>query len=127
MGDVEAQPVGRDERALLRDMIAEHEAQRLVQDMGRGMIGADRGARGVIDRELDRQPDARRALDDRDLMDDEIAELLLRVGDRGAKAGRGDLADVADLAAGLAVERRLVEDERALSRRPPAARPPRRP
>ncbi len=30
MGEVEAQPVGRDERAFLRDMIAEHAAQRLM-------------------------------------------------------------------------------------------------
>ena len=46
-------------------------------------------------------------------MDDEVAEFLARVGDFGAKAGRGDLADVADLTAGLAVERRLVEDQRS--------------
>ena len=46
-------------------------------------------------------------------MDDKVAELLARVGDFGAKAGRGDFADVADLAAGLAVERRLVEDQRS--------------
>ncbi len=46
-------------------------------------------------------------------MNDEIAELLARVGDFRAEAGRGDFADVADLSAGLAVERRLVEDERA--------------
>ena len=46
-------------------------------------------------------------------MDDKVAELLARIGDFGAEAGRGDLADVADLAAGLAVERRLIEDQRS--------------
>src|SRR5579863_7794519 len=46
-------------------------------------------------------------------MDDEVAELLARVGDFGPEAGRGNFADVADLAAGLAVERRLVEDQRS--------------
>ena len=55
MGEVEAQPIGRDERALLRDVIAEHLAQRLVQQMGRRVIGADRGARGVVDLELERR------------------------------------------------------------------------
>jgi hypothetical protein len=45
MREVEAQPVGRDQRALLRDVIAEHLAQRLVQQMGRGMVGADRARR----------------------------------------------------------------------------------
>ena len=47
--EVEAQPVGRDQRALLRDVIAEHLAQRLVQEMGRRMVGADR-RRGARDR-----------------------------------------------------------------------------
>ena len=46
-------------------------------------------------------------------MNDEVAELLARVGDLRAEAGRGDFADVADLPASLAVERRLVEDQRA--------------
>ena len=127
VGDVEAQPLGRDQRALLRHMIAEHDAQGLVQNMGRRMIGARRRARVVIDFQLDRQAEARRALDDRDVMDDEVAELFARVRDFGAEAGRGDLADVADLAAGLAVERRLVEDQRSASRRRSASRPRRRP
>ena len=46
-------------------------------------------------------------------MDDKVAQLLARIGDFGAKAGSCDLADVADLAAGLAVERRLIEDQRS--------------
>ena len=44
--EVEAQAVGRDQRAFLRDVIAEHLAQRLVQEMRRRMVGAD-GARGA--------------------------------------------------------------------------------
>ena len=113
MGEVEAQPLGRDERALLRDMVAEHEPQRLVQDVGCGMVGARRGPRGVIDGELDRHADARGAFDDRDVVNDEVAEFFARVAHDGAEARPGDLADVADLAAQFAVERRLVEDERA--------------
>ena len=113
MGDVEAQPLGRNERALLRHMIAEHHAQSFVQNMGRRMIGARRRARLVIDGKLDREARTRGAADDGHVVNDEVAELLARVGDFGAEAGRADFADVADLAAGLAVERRLVEDERA--------------
>ncbi len=40
--EVETQPVRRDERALLRHMLAEHAAQRLMGEMGRGVIGLDR-------------------------------------------------------------------------------------
>ena len=43
MREVEAQPVGRDQRALLRDVVAEHLAQRLVQQMRRRMVA--RGSR----------------------------------------------------------------------------------
>ena len=55
VGDVEAQPLGRNQRALLRHMIAKHDAQSLMQDMGRRMVGARRRARVVIDLKLDRQ------------------------------------------------------------------------
>ena len=83
--------------------------------------------RRVVDRELDRHADPRAFPRRPILMDDEVAELLLRVGDRGADAGRRHLADVADLAAGLAVERRLVEDEPALLAGFQRLRPRRRP
>ena len=42
MHEVEPQPIRRDQRAALGDVIAEHLPQRLVQQMGRGVIGADR-------------------------------------------------------------------------------------
>ena len=46
MHEVEAQPVRRDQRTALRDVIAEHLAQRLVQQMRRRVMGADRGPPG---------------------------------------------------------------------------------
>src|SRR5580704_4290101 len=46
-------------------------------------------------------------------VDDKVAKLLARVGDFGAEPGRGDFADIADLSAGLAIERRLIEDQRS--------------
>ena len=59
--EIEAQPVGRDERALLRHMVAEHLAQRLMQEMRRRVMGARRAAPRMIDVELDRIADAQRA------------------------------------------------------------------
>jgi hypothetical protein len=41
MAEVEAQPVRRIERAALRHVIAKRAAQRLVQQMRRGMVGAN--------------------------------------------------------------------------------------
>ena len=40
--EIEAQPVGHHQRALLRHVVAEHLAQRLVQQMGRRMVLPDR-------------------------------------------------------------------------------------
>src|SRR5579872_1279385 len=81
------------------------------------MVGARRGAGVVIDLKLDRHAGTRRTLDDGHVVDDKVAELLARVCDFGPEAGRGDFADIADLAAGLAVEGRLIEDKRtALAR-----------
>ena len=57
MREVEAQPLRRHQRAALRDVIAEHLAQRLVQQMRRRMVGADRRTARVID--LERQRSAR--------------------------------------------------------------------
>ena len=81
MREVEAQAVGRDQRAALGDVIAEHLAQRFVQQMRRRVIGADRAAPPVIDLELQRRAELQRALLDRAEMHEEIAGLLLGIGD----------------------------------------------
>ncbi len=52
MGEVEAQPVGRDEAAALGDVVAEGPAQRLVQQVGRRVVGADRAPPPVVDGQL---------------------------------------------------------------------------
>ena len=109
MREVEAQPVGRDQRALLRDVIAQHLAQRLVQQMGGGVVGADMRAARVIDIEFQRRSGAERAFLDGDAMGEHVARHLLRVGDAHPHAVRMHDAGVADLSAGLAIERRLVE------------------
>ena len=111
--EVEAQAVGRDHRALLGDVSAEHLAQRLVQEMGRGVVGARRRAAAVIDDQLGEITSFERTLLDRADVDHEIAELLLRFGDAERGAARSDQAMVSDLAAGLAIKGRLVENDGA--------------
>ena len=50
VGEIEAQPVGRDQRPLLRHMPAEPLAQRLMQQMGGAVIGTNLGAPCCINR-----------------------------------------------------------------------------
>ena len=89
MREIEAQPVGRDQRALLRDVVAEHLAQRLVQEMGGRMVLPDRAAARVVDLERERSADLERALLDRAGMHEQVAGLLLGVGDAEAHALAG--------------------------------------
>ena len=127
MGEVEAQPVRRDQRALLRDVLAEHLAQRRVQQcVAEWLARSRRGARSTA-----RRPRARleRAALDR-------AEVHEGRPPSSACRGRGTARPVAtitpvvaDLAAGLGVERRLVDDDRRLVaglRRRPLAVPDQR-
>ena len=114
--EVEARLVRVDERALLLHVGAQHLAQRLVHEVRRRVVAhrararvvIDLGGHGVADREL-----ARLHLAD---VAEDIGLDLLRVLDgeeRQAGAALGKLAAVADLAAGLGVERRAVEDDDA--------------
>src|SRR3954469_2024800 len=78
------------------------------------VMRADRKAPAVIDFELQRGAELQLAALDRADVNEEIAELLLRVGDAEFDAAlAGQYAGVADLAAGLRVERRLVQHDRA--------------
>jgi hypothetical protein len=52
--EVEAQPIRRHQRAALGDVIAEHLAQRLVQQMRRRVMRADRRTARMVDLELQR-------------------------------------------------------------------------
>ena len=54
--------------------VAEPAAQRLMQQMGGGVVGADGAAAGVVDLELDRVADLQRAALDRAEMDEQVAE-----------------------------------------------------
>ena len=110
LAEVEAQPVGRDQRALLRHVLAQMPPQRGMQQVGRGVGAADAVAAGDVDRQLDRVAHGERAAVQRADMDEQVAQPLLRVGHRDHGVADADGAGVADLAAGFAVERGLVGD-----------------
>ena len=88
LADVEAQPVRRVEAALLRDVRAEFAAQRLVQQMRRRVVRADRAAPVVIDRGDHGGVHAGRSGLDAAEVDEQIAQLLLRVGDADRRCRR---------------------------------------
>src|SRR5262245_37081848 len=96
-------------------MVAQRLAQRLMQEVGRRVMPAVGGTADVIDLELERVAGPERAFLEDALVDDEIADALLRVGDTEQRAlGGADHAMIAGLSARFAIERCLVEDERAL-------------
>ena len=99
LAEVEAQPIRRHQRALLRHMLAEMPAQRCVQQVGGRMRAADAVAAGGVGLELDRVAHRQRpALEPAD-MDEQVAQPLLRVGDLDHGVAAADRAGVADLAA----------------------------
>ena len=114
MREVESEPARLDQRALLRHVRSQHFAERFVQEVGRGMVRAGRGAAPMIDIEIDRVADFQRARLDDAMMQEEAVQLFLRVLDLEGRFGTGDAAAIADLAAGLAIEGRLVDDDDAV-------------
>ncbi len=112
LGDVEAQPIGGVQAALLLHMGAELAPQRLMQQMRGGVMRADRATPRVIDRGDDGDAGRRDAGLDAAEMHEQVAQLLLRIGDRDHQTiGTGDHAGIADLAAAFAVERGLVQHD----------------
>src|SRR3954466_4479239 len=78
------------------------------------VMRADRKAPAVIHFELQRGAELELAALHCADVNEEIAELFLRIGDAELDAAlAGQYAGVADLAAGLRVERRLVQHDRA--------------
>src|ERR1700722_7682373 len=74
------------------------------------MISPDRAAAPMIHLERKRGANLQHALLDRADVDEHIAEMLLRVGDLESHTLTGQRPGVADLAAGFAIERGLIED-----------------
>ena len=107
--EVEAQVVGRDQRAGLAGALADDVPQRPVEQVRAGVVAHRVGAPLGVDHGLDGLAD-RDAAVERAAMDDQPADRLLGVLDReqlAAAAGLAEDAAVADLAAALGVERGL--------------------
>ena len=112
--EIETQPVGRDQRALLCHMRAQPVAQRGVEQVRGRMVGADR----IAALDVDRQPDGIAHLDrsrlDHRLLRVEPPQRLRSIVDAQLQFGviaawtAGDHARIAALAAAFAIERRLV-------------------
>ena len=106
--EVEAEAVGRDERAGLADVLAEDLTQGGVEDVSGGVVAHRVAAAGLVDAGLDGVADAQAAgLEAADVGDDAALADGPRVLDDEVAAGPDDLAPVADLAAALGVEGRL--------------------
>ena len=115
--EVEAQVVGRHQRAGLAGPLPDDVAQRAMEQMRARVVAHRVGASVGIDDRLHRLPDPQPAVE-RPAVDDQPTERLLRVGHREQLAATARLAQdalVADLAAALGVERRLVEDDLGLT------------
>ena len=81
MQDVEAQPLGRDQRPLLRDVRAEPFPQGGVQQVGGRVIGPDRGPAVMVDNEVHGVADRHLAAFDLELVRPQSTEMLVRIGD----------------------------------------------
>ena len=111
VAEVEAQAVGRDERTRLLHVLAEHLAQRPVQQVRAGVVPADRVAPLDVDGRDRVLPGS---IAPSTIARDVAAKAGQRVGgvEHLGEAGVGaDRAGVADLATGLRVERRAVEED----------------
>ncbi len=85
VGEVEAEHVGADARALLLRVLAEHGAEGPVEDVGGRVVAARGAARGVVDQQRHLVADGEGALADHALVDHQARDRLLRVADLDAQ------------------------------------------
>ena len=116
VAEVETETVGTDPRSLLLHVVAEHLAQRPVQDVGGGVVAPDAGPAIGVHRRGDLVPDSQLAVDGLDDVNVEVGHSVDGVDDPHPGPGRlaGDLAGVSDLTAALGVERRAVQYDPAV-------------
>ena len=123
MSEVEAQLVGIDERARLMHRTAEDIAQRVVQDVGRGMIEHRSVAPQPIDLELDARAACEvagvTAQNASDVNDRTFSLARIRYFKQCARYGLNHAA-ISDLPAAFGIEGRLRNDDRDLTLNPPA-------
>ncbi len=115
MAEVEAQPVGRDQRTRLLHVRAEHLAQRPVQHVRRGVVAADAVASHRVDRgHPPRRPrEALPLAHDALVHDHRTRHSVLGVAhvEHRAAGDNADRAGIADLSTRLRVERCAIEHD----------------
>ena len=114
MREVEPGTLRIDERSLLRDMIAQHHAQRRVHQVRRRMVPGGARPRVPVDLGGDGVAALELAGLDLTVVAEHLRLDLLRVvhgKERQACAALGQLAAVADLAPGLRIERRTIQND----------------
>ena len=114
MREIETQAIRRDQRTLLRDVLAQHLAQGGMQQMGRRMIEHDGLASIHIDGSFDGTAgnERRGPLPAPDMTVEGTTELE-RVADDETSGGCNQHTRITDLATRFGVERRAVEDDDA--------------
>ena len=110
VAEVESQPIGRHQRAGLLDVMAEHLAQRPVQDVRAGVIAADGAAPLVVDLGADQRAGLDDAAVDAPDVAVQICQRVRAVEHVDDALGACDRADVADLPAALCVERSAIQE-----------------
>ena len=110
--EVETQTIGCDQRALLRDMLAEYLTQRRMQQVRRRVVEHDRLAARAVDLATQCRADVQRLAAPAARVAVKTAGELDRIAYGERTLARCQHAGVADLAARFGVERRAVEDQR---------------
>ena len=110
VAEVEAEPVGRDERARLLHVRPQHLSQRPVQQVGGGVVAPDGFASAGVDAGHRLLAGSDLTFHDTDAVTYQARHGVGGVDDLGRAGVAGDRARVADLAARLGVERSPVEE-----------------
>ena len=113
--EVEAQVAGIDQRARLLHMRAQHLAQRGMQQVRAGVVAHGRAADFVVDHGIDFVADVDGLLGDDAMRAHALHGIghAFDVGDQRVVIVGVEPADIADLSAGIGVERRVVEHDLA--------------
>ena len=109
--EIEPQAIGRDERTGLPLVLAEHLAQRRMQQVRGGVVTLARAATAGIDLRRHRVVHGDPSLDDAPAVHDQPLGRVLCVRDGDAASRRDDLAAVAGLAAAFGIERGLEQHD----------------